>query len=110
MPPRGWYKFVLTLLFGFCLGIILGITSSALLFYLMPPQWLENGFADRKTRQEETLSRRACRKEGLIETFYSDTNRVEICACWPDGGAHTGVGVMVSCWDYERRGFSELGV
>lgn len=110
MPPRRWYKFVLTLLFGFFLGIVLGITSSALLFYLMPTQWLENGFADRKTRLEDTLLRRACRKEGLTETFYSDTNRVEICACWPDGGAHTGVGVMVSCWDYERRGFSELGV
>ncbi|KAE9986685.1 hypothetical protein EG328_005012 [Venturia inaequalis] len=109
MPPRGWYKFILTLLFGFCLGIVLGITSATLLFYLMPAQWLENGFADRRTRLEDRLIRRSCRQQGLTETFSSDTNRVEICVCWPDGGAHIGVGVMVSCLDYERRGFSELG-
>jgi len=113
MLPRAWVKFICALLLGFWLGLLLGFISSALLFYLMPPQWLENGFSDRKTRHENFVERRACKRSGFRETFDAERNEIRICACWPDGGVGSGAGAgarLMSCRGDERSGWSELGV
>jgi hypothetical protein len=113
MLSRAWLKFICALLLGFWLGLLLGFLSSALLFTLMPPQWLENGFLDRKSRHEEFVMRRACKRSGFRESFDPITNQVEICACWPDGGVSGGRGAggaSMSCMGFERKGWSELGV
>jgi hypothetical protein len=113
MLTRAWLKFVCALLLGFWLGLLLGFISSALLFWLMPAQWLENGFSDRKSRYDAFVTGKACKRAGWKESFYAETNHVEICACWPDGGMNSGAGTsaaMISCKGYERAGWSELGI
>jgi hypothetical protein len=110
MPPRqGWLKVIVTLLLGFQLGLFLGFISSTLMFKLLPQQWIENGFADRKSRYEGLMTRRACRKEGFRENFIGHENRVELCACWQDGLKGMDGGIP-TCFAYERSGWSELGV
>jgi hypothetical protein len=113
MLTRVWIKFLCTLLLGFCAGLLLGFISSTLLFGLMPAQWLENGFLDRKSRHEAFVSGKACKKAGFKESFDALTNQVEICACWPDGGMNGGAGsgrASMTCMGYERVGWSELGI
>ena len=112
MPQRnaGWFKVLATLLLGFQLGLMLGFISSTLMFKLLPQQWIENGFADRKSRYEGMMNRRACRKEGFRESLIGQENRVEICACWQDGALKGVDGGTASCFGYERSGWSELGV
>lgn len=108
--PRSWLKVVLTLLLGFQIGLLLGFLSSTLIFKVLPAQYVENGFKDRKARLDTILDRRACKREGFRESFDSRENRVQLCACWQEGGMGTGLSAVKSCWGYERRGWSELGV
>lgn len=113
MLTRAWIKFIGALLLGFSLGLLLGFISSALLFTLMPSQWLENGFKDRKSRYDDFVMRRACKRAGFREEFDPVSNQVQICACWPDAGVNGGRaagGALMTCKGYERMGWSELGV
>ncbi|KIW08035.1 uncharacterized protein PV09_00979 [Verruconis gallopava] len=111
MPQQtNWVKVVVTLLLGFQLGLLLGFISSTLMFKLLPQQWIDNGFADRKSRYENLVERRTCRKEGFREMYSGQDNRVSICACWQDGAVKGIDGGVESCWAYERSGWSELGV
>jgi hypothetical protein len=113
MLPAAWFKFICALLLGFWVGLLLGFVSSTLLFWLMPAQWLENGFLDRKSRHEAFVEGKACKRAGFKESFDPTTNQVEICACWPDGGMNSGSGsggALMTCRSYERAGWSELGI
>lgn len=111
MPQQtNWVKVLVTLLLGFQLGLMMGFISSTLMFKLLPQQWIENGFADRKSRYEGLLNRRACRREGFRESLAGQENRVEICACWQDGALKGIGGGVESCYGYERAGWSEIGV
>jgi hypothetical protein len=111
MPQRtNWFKVLVTLLLGFQLGLMLGFISSTLMFKLLPHQWIENGLADRKSRYEGLLSRRACRRAGFREKLFGQDNAVEICACWQDGALKGIYGGVESCLTVERSGWSELGV
>jgi hypothetical protein len=111
MPQHtNWLKVLVTLLLGFQLGLLLGFMSSTLMFKLLPQQWIENGLADRKSRYQNLVDCKVCRREGFRETFVGQDNWVQICACWQDGALKGIEGGLESCYGFQRSGWGELGV